>query len=215
MDNVNRQKDIILIGGGGHALSVIEATSPENFAGYLALQPSEDMELEWLGKDDDIQEWIEKGRLFHAAFIYSGLPVMDQRRRLIERYRRQGAKFATLIASTAIVTPHTKTGEGCCILNGAIVNRAKLGDNVVINSGAIVEHDCMIGENTFIGPGAVIGGGVTIGKDCFIGLGARIKNGLTIADGVTIGMGAIVVRDLNDPGIYHGTPLKCHRRLGN
>lgn len=200
-----------MIGGGGHALSVMEMVPSDSFAGYLSLQPSEEMELEWLGTDEDIHKWIEKDALFHVGFIYSGIPVMDNRKRLIERYKMHGARFASIISPTAIVTRHAQIGEGCCVLNGAIVNRATLGENVVVNSGAIVEHDCRIGDNTFIGPGAVIGGGVTIGQDCFIGLGARIKNGITIADNVTVAMGAIVLRDLREPGIYHGTPLRCHK----
>lgn len=207
------KKGIVLIGGGGHALSLLEAAPNENFAGYLSLKPSEEMDLKWLGTDEDFQPFNNGNYLFHLAFIYSGFPAMSNRRRLLERYRQHGARFATIIAPTAIITPHSSVGEGSCVLSGAIVNRAVLGDNVVVNSGAIVEHDCTIGENTFIGPGAVIGGGVTIGKDCFIGLGARIKNGITISDQVTVGMGAIVTRSLTEPGVYHGSPLRCHKRV--
>ena len=209
MKTIEKGDKIVVIGGGGHALSLVEAIPATGFAGYLALAPSEKMELPWLGTDDELPHLAGEGTQFHVAFIYSGLPVMDKRRELIENYRNKGARFVTLVAPTAIVTPHTRLGEGCCVLNGAIVNRAVLGENVVINSGAIVEHDCVLGDNTFVGPGAVIGGGVTIGRDCFIGLGARIKNGITIADGVTVAMGAIVTRDLKEPGLYHGSPLRC------
>ena len=212
-NNCDRKKRIVLIGGGGHALSVMEAVNAEDFLGYLSLEPSEHMDLKWLGTEEDIRKWVEKDVLFHVAFIYSGLPVMNLRRQLIERYRQHGAKFTTVVAPSAIVTPRAKLGEGCCVLNGAIVNRATLGENVVINSGAIVEHDCIIGDNSFVGPGAVIGGGVTIGRDCFIGLGACVKNGVSIADGITIAMGAIVLKDLHEPGIYHGTPVRCHKIL--
>ncbi len=210
MKQNNYNEKIVLIGGGGHALSIVEGMA-DDFAGYLSLRPSDEMELDWLGTDEDFEKLKDGDVSFHVAFIYSGLPVMEGRRKLIEKYKANGAKFATLIAPTSIVTRHSKIGAGSCVLTGAIVNRATLGENVVVNSGAIVEHDCRIGDNTFIGPGVVIGGGVTIGKDCFIGLGARIKNGLTIADGVTVAMGATVTRDLLEPGIYHGTPLRCHR----
>ena len=188
----------------------------------------------WLGTDADAEKLARAGYLFHIAFVYHGLPVMATRRRLIEQYREaieraraespvaecssadssEGSPvsgFATVIAPTAIVTPHSTICEGAAILNGAIVNRAYIGEHSVVNSGAIVEHDCRIGSNTFIGPGVVMGGGVTVGDDCFIGLGSHVKNGVTIASGVTVAMGANVTRDLIEPGIYHGTPLRLHR----
>ncbi|MDE5883402.1 MAG: transferase [Muribaculaceae bacterium] len=211
MENIKLQNKIILAGGGGHALSLLEAAPLSDFAGYLALAPADSMPLEWLGDDAETAALAAKGYLFHIAYVYSGLPVMEKRRKLIEQYEAAGARFATIIAPTAIVTPNTHISEGCAILNGAIVNRATLGKNVVVNSGAIVEHDCVVGANTFIGPGAVIGGAVTIGDDCFIGLGAKIKNCVRIASGVTVAMGAIVTRDLLEPGIYHGTPLRRYK----
>ncbi len=211
MENMTTQNKIILAGGGGHALSLLEAAPLSDFGGYLALAPSESMPIEWLGGDDEAASLAAKGNLFHIAYVYSGLPVMAKRRALIELYERAGARFATIIAPSAIVTPNSRIDEGCAVLNGAIVNRATLHKNVVVNSGAIVEHDCVVGANTFIGPGAVIGGAVTIGEDCFIGLGAKVKNCVTIASGVTVAMGAIVTRDLLEPGIYHGTPLRRYK----
>lgn len=211
MENNKTQNKIILAGGGGHALSLLEAAPLSDFAGYLALAPSAAMPLEWLGDDAEASSLAAKGYLFHMAFVYSGLPVMDKRRALIERYEAAGARFAAIIASTAIVTPNSHIAEGCAVLNGAIVNRATLHKNVVVNSGAIVEHDCVVGANTFIGPGAVIGGAVTIGEDCFIGLGAKVRNCVSIASGVTVAMGAVVTRDLLEPGIYHGSPLRRYK----
>ena len=55
-----------------------------------------------------------------------------------------------------------------------------------------------------------MGGNVKIGENCFIGLGTRIKNGVTITDNISVGMGAIIDRDLTEPGIYHGIPLRFH-----
>lgn len=232
---------IVFAGAGGHALSLLEAIpNPERVVGYTAPAPSEAlshsvmpddpdaMNPGWLGTDDNAEELARKGYLFHIAFVYHGLPVMANRRRLIQHYTAavekahklseettehlpEGGGFATIIAPTAIVTPHSKIGEGAAILNGAIVNRAEIGEHAVVNSGAIVEHDCVIGSNTFIGPGVVMGGAVTVGDDCFIGLGSHIKNGVTIASGVTVAMGANITRDLTEPGIYHGTPLRLHR----
>lgn len=203
-----KQQEVILIGAGGHGLSLAEFAGSQ-ITGYVANEENPDMPGEWLGPDSCAQELIEKGNFFHMAFVYSGWPLMKKRAELLEFYRSQGAKFASLIAPTAIISSNSRIGEGSAIMTGAIINRATLGENVIVNSGAIVEHHCVIGDNSFIGPGVVIGGFTSIGKNCFIGLGAKVSNGITIADNISIAMGSIVNRSLTEPGIYHGSPLKC------
>lgn len=202
---------IILVGGGGHALSLLEAF-PDNCSayGYFDISPVATMPIPYLGSDIKAPQYIGEGYSMHIAFVYAGLPLMEKRRKLISLYENFGATFSSIIATTAIITRHSIIGKGTAILNGAIINRAIIGDHSIVNSGAIVEHDCHIGSNTFIAPGVVIGGGTIIGDNCFIGLGSRLKNGIIVAPGVTIGMGATVTGNLTNPGIYNGTPLRYH-----
>ena len=200
---------MIIIGAGGHALSLAEFGGTK-FEGYLAREANPDMPGEWLGSDEQAGQLISNGKKFHMAFVYAGLPIMEARRLLIEKYKNMGAEFESLIAPSAIITPLAVIGAGSAIMQGAIINRAVVGENCVVNSGAIVEHHCNVGDNSFIGPGAVIGGFTNIGKNCFIGLGARISNGISIADNITVAMGAIVTKSLTVPGIYHGCPLKLY-----
>lgn len=69
----------------------------------------------------------------------------------------------------------------------AIVHsKAKLGENVRLGSGSVIEEGAQIGDGTYIGANVVIKRGVTIGKNCVISDGAIIGN-----DGLTI------VRDQN------------------
>lgn len=202
-----KEREVIMIGAGGHALSLAEFAA-NRIAGYIANDRNPDMPAEWLGSDEIAEEFIRDGKSFHMAFVYSGWPVMKKRWELLEQYKNKGAQFVSLISPDAIVTPNSHIGEGSAVMTGAIINRAFLGENVIVNSGAIVEHDCEIGDNSFIGPGAVIGGFTKIGKNCFIGLGARLANGITIGDNISIAMGTVLNRNLKEPGIYHGLPLK-------
>lgn len=205
-----KREEVILVGAGGHALSLAEFGS-DRILGYLANEENPGMPGEWLGTDDVASRFAAEGKRFHVAYVYSGLPLMERRRLIIENYRNAGGEFITMIAPTAIITPNSKIGVGCAVMQGAIINRATLHSHVIVNSGAIVEHDCVVGSNSFIGPGAVVGGFTTIGENCFIGLGARVGNGLVIGNNVTVAMGAIVSRNLMEPGIYHGFPLKRYR----
>lgn len=201
---------MILVGAGGHALSIAEFAK-DKISGYLAKSSNPELPGKWIGDDSEAPALAKDGCLFHISYIYSGLPRMGKRQALIAEYEKLGGRFETVVAPTAIVTENSFVGEGSAIMQGAIINRAKIGRNCVINSGAIIEHDCEIGENTFIGPGAVIGGFTTIGRNCFIGLGAKIGNNVCIADNITVAMGAVVSSDLSEPGIYHGTPLRCFK----
>ncbi|MCH5223824.1 MAG: NeuD/PglB/VioB family sugar acetyltransferase [Muribaculaceae bacterium] len=201
---------MILVGAGGHALSLAEFAS-EKIEGYLAKEENIGMPGQYFGDDSRRENWIEKGKTFHVAYIYSGLPRMNVREKLIETYRQSGAEFETLISPTAIITPNSKIGKGSAVMQGTIINRSKIGENCVLNSGAIIEHDCEIGDNTFIGPGAVVGGFTKIGRNCFIGLGAKVGNGLVIGDNITVAMGAVVSKNLIEPGIYHGNPLRLFK----
>lgn len=202
MTNQHQKPQIILIGGGGHALSLLEAMPARmHAAGYTAPAPSPRISLEWLGDDDAFRGRFapEQVRML-CAFVYGGRPDLQLRRRIIESYADY--EFATLVAPSAVVTPSAAIGAGCELMHRTVVNRATLGCHCVVNTGAIVEHDCVIGSNVFIGPGALIGGEVEIGPDCFIGLGACIRNGVRIAAGVTIGMGAVITADITTPGVY-------------
>ena len=40
----------------------------------------------------------------------------------------------------------------------------KIGKNVLLNTGCIIEHDCILEDNVQVGPGAYVGGNVLIKK---------------------------------------------------
>ncbi len=200
---------LVLTGGGGHALSLLEAMPPSlKPAGYTALEPNSRMPLPYLGDDTAFREtYGPEFALLTCAFVYNGRPDLSLRRKIIEGF--SDYRFAILPAPTAIITSASTLGEGTQVLHRAVINRASLGKHCIVNTGAIVEHDCRIADNVFIGPGAVLGGEVTVGPDVFIGLGTSIRNGVTICGGAVIGMGAVVTSDITQPGTYvaHGKHL--------
>lgn len=180
-----------------------------SLAGYVAPAGSDAMPVPLLGDDSVLPEFAGSF-LFHVAFVYAGIPDMQKRGRLIKMYENLGLEFFSVIAGSAVVTRSSRLGRGCAVLHNAVVNRACLGDHVIVNTGAVVEHDCTVGNNSFIAPGATLGGFVDVGENCFIGLGAKIKNGVKIASGITVGMGSVITHNLDKPGIYHGSPLRFH-----
>ncbi|MBN9342959.1 MAG: UDP-3-O-(3-hydroxymyristoyl)glucosamine N-acyltransferase [Caedibacter sp. 38-128] len=65
----------------------------------------------------------------------------------------------------------------------------ELGENVMIEYGAVIKERAKIGDNTQIGANTVIGAGVIIGEGCKIGAGVTISHTL-IGNHVTIFPGA-------------------------
>jgi acetyltransferase EpsM len=200
---------LVLIGGGGHALVVADAALSRSLriAGVLDDDPSAALTRHhpWLAKLHDAAPLAA-----HQWIIAVG--SLSRRRELIDRLRGvPGA--ATVTAASAILSPDAALAPGAFIGPGAIVNaRAHVGPHAIINSGAIVEHECRIGENTHIAPGAALGGRVSVGDDTLIGLGARVLPNLTIGRRVTIGAGAVVTKDLPDGATALGIPARITPR---
>ncbi|MFN5797730.1 MAG: DapH/DapD/GlmU-related protein, partial [Planctomyces sp.] len=89
------------------------------------------------------------------------------------------------------------------------------GENVILNSGSIVEHDCRIGADVHIAPRACLAGGVRVGRQVHIGAGATICENLEIGDRAIVGAGAVVIRDVPPEAVVAGVPAKAIRRSGS
>ena len=89
-----------------------------------------------------------------------------------------------------------------------INSQVKIGDNNIINTGVIIEHESIIGDHNHLSIGVKICGRSAIGNMCTIGAGAVILDQLSICDNVIIGAGSVVIRDVKNAGTYVGSPLK-------
>ena len=99
--------------------------------------------------------------------------------------------------------------KGAIICPGTILTTGiTIGRHVIINLNCTIGHDCVIGDFVTISPGANISGNVTIGNGCYIGTNAVIREKITICDNVVIGAGGVVVKDITEPGVYVGNPVK-------
>lgn len=130
-------------------------------------------------------------------------------RRNLQEQIAPGAVSAALVMEPARCFA-LALGEGSQILAGAIVNPgARIGRGVILNSGAIVEHDCDIGDFCHLAPGSVMGGGARLGAGSLLGTNATILPGISVCAHVRIGAGAVVTRDITAPGTYAGLPARA------
>lgn len=120
-----------------------------------------------------------------------------------------GRKLVTLIHPNAVIGARTTIGSGTVIMAGVIVNPdAWIGQGVIINTCASVDHDCLVDDYAHVSVGAHLCGTVNIGKHTWIGAGATVKNGIKICGGCMIGAGAVVVKSIIEAKTYVGVPAR-------
>lgn len=202
-------KPLILVGGGGHCKSVIEAAESAGYSILGVLDMPEEVGKEILstkviGTDDDIPAYVDKAEfVITVGFIKN--PAV--RIKLYNRIKDAGGKLAKVVASTAHVSKYATLGEGTVVLHHALVNAdAKVGCNVILNNFVNIEHDAVIGDQCHISTGAMVNGECKVGERCFIGSQSVLANCITVGDDIIVGAGSVVRKSISEKGIYAGNP---------
>jgi UDP-3-O-[3-hydroxymyristoyl] glucosamine N-acyltransferase len=102
-------------------------------------------------------------------------------------------------------------GASTTIDRGALEDTI-IEDNVIIDNQIQIAHNVHIGYGSAMAGGTIVAGSTHIGKYCIIGGGAVINGHIEIADGVTItGMG-MVMRSIEEKGVYSsGIPIQTNK----
>jgi acetyltransferase EpsM len=131
------------------------------------------------------------------------------RKKLSEKYTTQ---YFSVIHPTTVVGSSVQMGSGTAVMaNAAIHVEASIGNHCIINTGAIVEHDCIVGDFAHISPHATLCGNVTIGMGTHVGAGAVVIPGIRIGKGCVIGAGTVVIKDIPDHSVVVGNPGRIIR----
>ena len=204
--------EIILLGGGGHAKVLIDLI---NTSGQFEISGILDTQLEIgtkvlnvpvLGDDDLLSGLYSKG-IKNVCIAIGSVKDNARRRILFDKVKQMGFLVPYLLHPQTIISKNVHFSEGVQIMAGVNVQTDSLfKKNTIINTGAIIEHDCSIGSHVHICPGAVISGGCTVGDGAFIGAGATVMQEINIGKCVTVAAGAVVVKDVPDRSMVKGVP---------
>lgn len=141
-----------------------------------------------------------------------GAASMLARKQVHDRCRAAGLEFLTVVHPAAFIADDVILEAGAQIMAGAITQTgARIGHNAIVNTRAVVEHDCRIGDHSHVATGAVLAGDVRIGHASFIGAGAVVRQGIRIGDEALVAAGAVVVRDVPSGGRVAGVPARPMR----
>ena len=193
---------MILLGAGGHAkvlLSLIKAAGYD-VLGVCAPELREEGVDTWRGipvldTDDNLTAFDPE-----RVAVVNGVGDQRVRQKLYEQLKVLGYYFPPLIHPRAYVDPTVKLDEGVQVMAGAVIQSdTHVGQNVIINTQASVDHDCIIEDHVHLGPGAVLCGHVLVKKGAFIGSGASVVIGIQIGEYAIMGAGVSIVRNI-EPG---------------
>lgn len=214
-------KPLILIGGGGHCKSVIEAAESSGQWKIAGILDTADkvgttvLGYPVIGTDNDIPALAAAQPDTRFIITVGHIKTAEIRRRIAARVMAAEGEFATIVASTAHVSRHAVLGAGTVVLHGAMVNAgATIGEGCIINTLANIEHDATVGDYCHISTGAMVNGDCRIAPGVFLGSQSVLLNGISIsAPDSIIAAGSFVRKTLKEPGIYAGNPAILMKRL--
>jgi len=207
-----KNKDILLIGGGDFAkkiIHLIHSIGNYNILGYTDVEDNGNIfSIPYLG--DDKQFWSKNKSLPTKNIVIclaGNLSLREVKQRIIENYKKLGCSFPSLISPNSFVHDSAKIGQGVILFDLAYIDFSSvINDYSVVNIKATVCHNAKIGKNVLISPHAVITGGVFIGDNTIIGTNSTVNPYIKVAENIIIGSNALVTKNLTKQGVYTGTP---------
>lgn len=188
--------NIVLIGGGGHCVSIIDIIENDNKFNILGILDSNIKKnnllgYKILGGDNLIPQLVNENTYF--LITIGQIKKYTTRKNIAKILKENNARLATIISSLAYVSRHAHIEEGTVIMNHAVVNaKSRVGKNCIINTKSNIEHGVKIGDFCHISTCAVINGESSVGKGSFIGSNATISNGISIKDNSIISAGKFI-----------------------
>lgn len=203
---------IILLGYSGHGFVVAEAAieSKLNLLFYADKIPStiNPYKLNYIG--DEESEFFG-GWESNNKFIL-GIGDNRIRKKVVNYIISKNYEVLNVIHPKSSISEYTKIGQGNFFArNCSISPLVDIGNYCIINTGAIIEHECILGNIVHIAPGVVLAGAVEVGDLSFIGANTVVKQGVKIGKNVIVGAGSVILKDIPDGKIIAGNPGKTLR----
>lgn len=204
---VEDPSSLIIYGGGGHAKSLIDLIRLD---GQYRIHGILDdgipagtriLDIPVLGGGDLLPALRRQG-LSKAVNAVGGIGSITPRLAVYEKLAAAGFECATVVHPRAFIEPSAHISAGCQVFyNAYIGSEVKVGFGSIINTAAIISHDCQLGEYVNVSPGAILAGAVKVGERALIGMGATINLGVTIGAGARVGNSAVVKADVPENSI--------------
>jgi len=212
MDSLSAHSKVLLWGGTGKSKILLHMLKDIVDEHHTTIFDSniDDIDYPFLGEHiKDIDKLNSKiNSLSHFAVCVGGEHGFA-RTKISEALEQLSLQAIEFRSAQSFICDSVEIGKGVQIMPSTTVNSfTTLGDFVVLNTGATVDHDCLIGNGVHIMGSASLAGQVTIKDYATIGTNATILPNITIGEGAFVGAGAVVTKNVNELEVVAGVPAK-------
>lgn len=197
---------VILIGAGGHSAELTD------YILYSNSITSQDLRIEILGYlDDDFNKYLHysfpfpylgsiSGHTINSEAHYMmGIANLVYRKKFVENFLEQGAKFLSFIHPTSSMSASAKVGNGVVIApNVNLGPNTEVGDFSLVNSRVSLGHDTKIGKFNFLSPNVCFSGFTEVGDENLFGINSATIPGIKIGSRNKIMAGMTLDKNVGD-----------------
>ena len=197
---------LVILGAGGHARAVADLAVACGFivAGFTDRAPGPGV----IGTDADVAALARAGRI-DGAVVGVGNTALARRTELFALLQAAGVNTPALVHPRAVVSPSCRVGAGAAVFPSVLGAGVTVGENAVIYSGVVAEHDCAIGAHAYLAPGAILSGAVVVEDGAFVGAGAVILPHVVVGPGAVVAAGAVVTASVRAGVTVVGVPARA------
>jgi sugar O-acyltransferase (sialic acid O-acetyltransferase NeuD family) len=193
---------IIIYGGGGHGKTLVDllrSLGIYRIAGFVddgIPAGNQIMGLPVLGGSDFLPQLYDQG-VELAINAIGGISNLGIRLRAFQNLAEAGYGCPTVVHPSAVVEESAVLEEGVQVFSHAYIgSESRVGFGCIVNTGAIVSHDCRLGDYANVSPGAMLAGEVRLGSRVLVGMGVTIYLQVKVGAGARIGNGATIKEDV-------------------
>ncbi|MDG1279218.1 MAG: acetyltransferase [Algoriphagus sp.] len=202
----------IIIGAGGHAAELVD------YIRYSNQYENVDSEISIAGLlDDNHGNYLKYNFDFpflgeitthiirHDLFYIIGIANLEYRKKFVNYFLKQGAKFTSYIHPSVSISSSATLGEGVVISpNVNLGPNSYVGDFSLVNSRASIGHDTKIGKFNFLSPNVCFSGFTEVGDENLFGINAATIPGIRIGDRNKIMAGMTLEKNVsNDEVVFY------------
>lgn len=208
---------LLLIGAGGHARALLALLHRQGAFTPVGLIDSFRPDgpgldgVPILGAEADVPALCDQLGVHH---LLVAIGDNSQREAMTERLTACCADvvFPALIDPTAVVARGVHLGAGVVVMAMAHVGPgSELGDGVLLNTKASLDHDTDAAPFASLAPGVITGGRARLGARSFLGLGTQLVRGAEIGADTVVGAGSLVLGSLPAGVVAYGRPAQVIR----